>query len=311
MSHYTNHSIEIQDSADSTATILGSLSQISTPIDSDVQYSETAGTYYPEQVSVAALMPKFSATTFDLPTMIDYLGVPGLMVEEDVGKVGVAIYQAKYTDGAVVAGSNHRRLTFSKSYVMPRRISVSHRSDASLDFEGMAIYDGTNDPIQIETSQALPTLPSTNGRWTIYSVTVGSIAIGCNVQLDIDFGITATAFGCDSDTYDTHLNIDSLQPKISITSLDPESFAAAKVPLLGLAGTHANTSIKLRKRNNGTAGFVANGTAQHIELTANGILLVNDAHNGSGNQRAQTTLEMHCTWDGTNSPFIWDTAATL
>lgn len=314
MTHYTNHTIEIQDTADGSATILGSLTNVSAPNDSDVQYSETGGRYYPEHVSVAAIMPKMSASSFDLPKVIDYLGLPGAMLVEALGppvKVGLAIYQAKYNDAELASGSVHRRLRFPKAYLMARRISVSHRNDAQIDIEGVAIYDGTNNPVLIETSQPLPTLPSSPGRWTIGDISVGGVSIGCNVQVDIDFGVTATAFGCDSDTFDTKLNLDSIQPKITITSLDPENFAAAKVPLLGLAGTHANTIIKLRKRNNGTAGFVDDATTVHITITADGILLVDDAHNATGNQRAQTTMTMHCKWDGTNAPFVFDTAAAL
>ena len=311
MSHYTNHAIEFQDTADASATILGSLSQVATPIESDVQYSETSGTYYPEHVSVAAVMPKFSASSFDIKKCIDYFGVVGKMIEEDTGKVGTAIYQAYYNDAAISAGATHRRLRMAKAFVKLGTVSVGHRSDAQVSLEGTGLYDETNAPVLIEASQSLPTLPASSGRWTIASVSIGGIAVNCNLSLDIDFGISETAFGCDSNTFDTMLNLSSVQPKVTFTSLDIEGFADAKVPLLGLAGTHANTIIKLRKRAHGTAGFVADGTAEHITLTADGVLLATEAHSASGNQQAQASFEMHCKWDGTNAPFIFDTAATL
>lgn len=311
MSHYTNHSIQIQDNADASALTIGSLSQVDTPIENDVQYSETAGTYYPENVSIAAIKPSASFTSFDLPKLWAAFGLIGRSVVEGVGKVGFAIYQAKYNDSAISGGSTHRRLVFPKSYTKINRISVAHQQDATIDVESMAIFNLTEAPLQVEAAVPLPALPANPGRWTLGEISIGGVSIGCNVNLEIDFGVTAEMFGCDSDLYDSHLNLNSIQPKITITSLDPTGFADAVVPLIGKQATHGNTSIKLRKRLQGQAGFVAGATAEHIEITAEGILNVTNAHAASGNQRAQLALQLSCRYDGTNAPIIIDTAATL
>lgn len=311
MAHYTNHSISIQDNADSSAVIIGSLTNVSAPNQQDIQYSETGGTYYPEHVSVASISPRSSFTSFDLPKLINKLGLIGATLTEGVGKPGFAIYQAKYNNSVISAGSTHRRLRYALSYAKINRLSVSHRQDANVECEAMAIYDESSAPVLIETSQALPTLPSSPGRWTIGPATINSVPVNCITDLEVDFGVNATLFGCDSDIYDTHLNLDSIQPKIRFTVLDPEMFGSSTVPLIGLASTHANCSIVLRKRLASQAGFVANATAEHIEITANGTLQVTEAHGASGNQRAQTTLELSCTWDGTNAPVIFDTAYAI
>lgn len=312
MAHYKNHTIEVQDDGDSSAVIIGSLTEASAPIEQDVQSDSTAGTYYPQQVMVANQRPAFRFTTPDIPKTVAAFGTIGRDVVSGTGKIGVCMYQAKYNNSAISAGSTHRRLIFDQSYNMISRISVAHRQDAMAQCESMALWDGTNNPVTIGESVALPTLPASPGRWTLASIEVGGVTISCNVQLDIDFGISSELFGCDSDPWDTHLNLDDIKPRISITSLDPTNFAAAKVPLLGLAGTHANTTIYLRKRSSsGLATFVADGTAEHIKITAAGVLLVNEAMNASGNQQGQTQLEMHCTYDGTNAPIVFDTASAI
>lgn len=312
MSHYTNHSISVQDTSDSAAVIVGSLVNASLPIDQEVQANATGGRYYPEQISVVSQKPRMSFTSYDIPKLVTAFGLIGRKLTEASGtKPGIALYQAKYNDNALVSGSNHRRLRFPLSYNHISKISCSHRQDATAEAMSIALADGTNNPVVIEASQALPTLPATSGRWTLGAITIGAYLLTCNVQLDIDFGITVEQFGCNSDIWDNHLNLDSIQPKISITALDVEGFAAAGVPLVGLVGTHANTAIYLRKRAARGASFVANGTAEHIKITASGILLMTEAHNGQANQKAQSQLQMHCDYDGTNAPIVLDTASAI
>lgn len=312
MTHYTNYAFEIQDNADSSAVVIGSLSQVDAPIETDVQSSETGGTYYPENVSIAGIKPSASFTSSDLPKVWNALGLIGRSIVEGTGKVGFGLYQAKYNDSAISAGSTHRLLSFAKSYAKINRISAGHQQDATIDVEAMSIWNKTVSPVQIDGAVALPTLPSNPGRWTLADgMQIGGQTLDCQINIEIDFGVSASSFGCNSDIFDTHLNLDSVQPKITITSLQPEKFADAIIPLIGRACTHANTSIKLRKRLEGQAGFVADGTAEHIEITAEGVLNVTNAHQGSANQRAQMALELTARFDGTNAPIIIDPAATI
>jgi len=313
MTHYKNHTVEVQDNADGSALIISSIPEASNPNEVDVQSDSVAGTIYPEQISTVGQKQMFRFSTFDIPKVIDAFGLIGRDVVSGSGKVGVALYQAKYNNATISAGSTHRRLIFNKSYNSIRTISVSHRQDARAQCESMAIYDGTNNPLAFGETVALPSVPASSGRWTIGAITIGGVDIPCNVQLDIDFGINLESFGCDSDVWDTHLNLDDIKPKISITSLDPTIFKASSgVPLIGLQGTHANTAIYLRKRvTSGLASFVADVTAEHIKITAEGVVHVTEGINASGNQKGQTRLEMWCRFDGTNAPLVFDTTSAI
>lgn len=311
MSHYTNHSISIQDDADVAAVIVGSLLNASAPIENEVQSNATAGRYYPEQISVVSQKPRFTYGTYDLPKVIDALGLVGDLVQDGVSKPGIALYRAKYEDGVLASGSVHRRLRFARSFNLIRKLSVGHRQDATVDCESIAIWDGTNAILQVEATQALPTLPASPGRWTLHSATIGGETIASNIQVEIDFGINVESFGSDSDQYDTELHVGEIKPVITITSIDPANFASDNVVLTGLAGTHANTNIVLRKRAARGATFTADATAEHISITASGILLATDPHNASNNQRAQATFRMDCDFDGTNAPLVFDTAYAI
>lgn len=312
MSHYTNYCIHVQDTADSAAIVIGSLISAGAPIENDVQTNAVGGKIYPEQITIASVKPRITASTYDLPKVVDAFGVVGRMIAQAESKPGVALVQAKYNDSALASGSAHRRLRFAKSYNMINRISVSHRQDATVEFTSMALFDTTNLPVVAEESIALPTLPVSSGRWTIASVSVGGVSLLCNVQVDIDFGNSSDVFGCDSDIYDTHVNVNEIVPKISITSLDPTGFkTSGGVPLIGLVGTHANTKIVLRKRLASQAGFVADATAEHISITAAGVLLASNPFEGQGNQRAQASYLMTCAFDNTNSPIVLDTTYAI
>jgi hypothetical protein len=312
MTHYTNHSIHVQDDADGSAIVIGSLISCDAPIENEIQSDATGGRFYPEQITVASQKPMINASTYDLPKVIDAFGVVGRKIIQGAAKPGVALSQAQYNDSSLVAGSTHRRLRFAESYTKINRISASHRQDATIDFTSMALWDGTNLPVVPEGSVALPTLPSSPGRWTLHSVVVDEITIDCNIQVEIDFGVAAQTFGCDSDLYDTHLEILEIKPRITITGLTPNAFfTSGGVPLAGLVGAHADTKIILRKRLANQAGFVADATAEHISITAAGILLVSNAHTGQGNQRAQISYTMDCVWDGTNVPIVFDTTYNI
>ncbi len=290
---------------------VGSIGQASAAIETNVEFSQTAGTYYAEQVSVTKQQPKFLFNSFNIPQILTNFGLVGRSIVEGVGKVGVALYQAKYNDSVLASGSVHRRLRFPKSYVMMRRMSVSHQQDASIDMEGMGIFDGTNYPIIPQINQALPSLPLSGGRWTLGKIVIGngsnSVPINCKTQLDIDFTVGAVSFGCDSDPWDSHLSLNTLQPRITITGFDVDVFqeAANKIGLLGIANTHAQSTIYLRKRNSGQSGFVADATAEHVKITMDGLTVVNNAHSGTGNQAANASVEVYCKFDGVNAPMIF------
>lgn len=311
MAHYTNYAIEIQDNADAAPLLVGSIGQANANIETNVDFSQTAGTFYSEQVSVTKQQAKFSFNSFNLPQIFGGFGLLGRSVTGGVSKVGVALYQALYNDSVISAGATHRRLRWHKSYTMMRRMSVSHQQDASIDMEGYALYDGLNNPVIPDTNVALPALPASAGRWTLGKIVVGdavnSVEINCKTQLDMDFGVGAQSFGCDSEPWDSRMSLNSIQPRVSITGYDVDLFQEAvnKIGLLGLNADHANTSIYLRKRNTGQSGFVADNVAEHILITMDGLVLINNAHSGQGNANATASLEIYGKFDGTNAPIIF------
>jgi hypothetical protein len=99
---------------------------------------------------------------------------------------------------------------------------------------------------------------------------------------------------------------------ITFKTLNTDLFlTSGGVPLLGLTGTQANTTIKLRKRLTGAAPFVADATAEHISINTAGILSIDKAFSSSGNKRGEIAYKLTTRFDGTNVPLVFSTTATL
>jgi hypothetical protein len=193
-----------------------------------------------------------------------------------------------------------------------RQLQCQHRQDARISLEAFAISsDGDADPMVITESLAAPTAATDPARWTIHDLTLEDIAAGCLQSINIDFGLTIDTTGCNSDVYDTLLDLTKVMPKITGTTKKTNILAAANIPIRGKAVTHANTLFQLRKRVRNTGSFVADATEEHIAITADGIAYVNKGFDGSNHEDGTADFTVDCTFDGTNTPLVWDTTAAI
>lgn len=320
MTHWKSWAIGLQNDGDVSEAFIGSVSNVEVPIETNFDFSDTAGLVYSEHVTVGQQIPRINTSSFNIKQLLDTIGVLGSIFEVGTTEVGAALYQAQYNDLALVSGANHRRLRLRKAMATLGTLSCSHRGDASIDMMLHGLFDGTNNPIIPETGQALPTLPASGGRWTLADIplTIGNatftVPAECATDLSLDFGIDVQSFGCDSDVYDSMLDIRTIRPTLRMTIFDIARFqesSTSHIPLAGVDADHAQTTLRFRKRLNGQAGFVSDATAEHITMTLNGIFAITNAHSASANDVATMQLEGNLTWDGTNAPIIVDTAATL
>jgi hypothetical protein len=109
------------------------------------------------------------------------------------------------------------------------------------------------------------------------------------------------------------MDLKSIVPKIMVTTLNSAlvGTGGSKIDLTGAAATHANTMIKLRKKIAKTATFVADATAEHITITADGIVMPTKPFEANRNEDGTTDFELTGTHDGTNLPFVINAAAAL
>ncbi len=253
-----------------------------------------------------------SFETLALPTLIDAVGLKALGIVT-TSEPGVTFYLEKFdADGITTAGNTERSYKISAGVVVPRRISCDHQGNASISVDVVVAKKSANDAIVLSDVATLPTIANDGLRWTLGTTKIGNIVLADYTRLEIDFGNTVETRGAQSDVYDAYIEVRTHAPTITITGIDPTWFAAAGIPMDGLACTQANTIIYLRKRSVDGSGFVADATTEHIKFTAAGIATVQQAFSGQAQQFSETSLKITCVEDGSsNDPIVVDTSSAI
>lgn len=276
---------------------------------SEVRGEQSSGDIHRHFLGLYAQRIAPGFTTRAIASALDLCGVLGTDIADLTG--GFSLYAQKHADGSTrTSGNAHRKYNFVRGIVVPRRLSVEHRGDATLTYETIVTWDGNNDPLLFTDDVPLPSAGDDIERFTLGSWQIGGVALTGIRSLEIDFGIDAVSEGADSDIWDTLCSIRAVNSSLTLRGIDIEWLKAANIPLIGKAATHANTAGYLRKRAQGST-FVANGTAQHIKFTACGLAYIDSPIDASENDGAQTTLMMPLRYDGTNDPLTINTASAI
>jgi hypothetical protein len=306
------YAVEI-DSVGDTAVVLGGITQLDIKTGTRVERQATSGNPHVYNANVVEQKPVATFTTLDLALALATAGQEGKAISSDVTDPGLNLYARKRAEGGTrTTGSTHRQYNIKEGILVPRTISIQHRGNATLSYEALATFDGTNDPVVITDSSAIPTVAAGSDavRFTLGAVSLESVTIAGIQSMELDFGVTAETFGGDSDVWETFATIGEIMALARFTGIDIEWLKAANIPLGGKAITHANTLIEFRKRANG-GQFVADATEEHISITAAGIAFIDDAFRASENGAGETSIAVPLYHDGTNNPLVIDTTAAL
>lgn len=268
----------------------------------------TAAELYPRNMGVNAQNPQITFNTRALATALGLIGFTGTDISSLAA--GMTFYEQKFSEGGGRAGiTSHRKIVVNEGIAIPQRISVSHQQNAELTYQVLVTFDGTNDPYVLTENQTLPSAPSDAERFTIGKTTLGGVLLTQINSVEIDFGIQAMAEGSDSDIWPTFSGIEQSSPTITLRGTKAEWWGTAGLDMAGLAATHANTIIYLRKRT--STGFVPDITAEHIKITANGIAQLTDLFTAQGTRRGEVGIVLTCDYDGTNAPITLTTASAI
>lgn len=277
-------------------TVLNGCTQESLATGTQVDSESVSGEPYPRHQSVVSEDKRARFTTYCIEAALGLCGTLGCSIDDLTG--GLTLFaQKRQHGGSRATGANHRKYVGAKGIMVPRTLRCDHQGHAALEYESIfTSVDGDTDPIAITDGVGLPPL-AIGERFTLGAVSLAGVTVASKQSLQIDFGITVEPEGGDSKLWPTRVSISDVQATITIPSVDVTLLAAASIPLLGKAGTHANTSIALLKRSGGT--LVAG-----ITLTAAGWVYCDPAFEASGKEEGTTTVVVKCKYDGTNAPII-------
>lgn len=294
--------------------VISGLSNLDTQLDPVVESESSAGSPFPQFAVIVSQKPKIMFSTKQVAAFLGVTGMTGAVID---GTNSLVAYYAKIgANGLPASGNVHRTYTATRGLLLPRRISVGLRGHAQVDAEALLYSsDGIAHPLALADTGTLPTLTQNNILHAIGPMTFGtsgsSFAFGCPQNVTIDFGNGAETLACGSDLYDGHLLVPRIAPVITISGIDAAVFGGTNAgTLVGKQFDHATTKLYLRKRAINGIGFVADATAEHIKLTANGLAVVTQ-HTGQGTSRGELTIQFTTSWDGTNAPIIIDAASAI
>lgn len=308
---HTLYAVQLHTDAMESAVLIGGITQQQLPTGTEVRSDPTSGDPYPRHQAVVAQKPTAGFTTMHLARSLDAIGVAGIKIKSATNP-GLRLFAQKYNEGEMPAsGSVHKRYTIREGLLLPRRLTCGHQEDATIQYEALVTYDGTNAPIVPNDDVALPTGLVDDQRFTLAKVTVGGVLLPQLTGVDVDFGLGAVTTGSNSDVWDTHSSVRTVRPMLTFRGIDADWFKSDVIPLLGKAGTHANTSIYFRKRASDGATFVADGTAEHILFTACGLAYLDQLFDCRTNEAGEPAVMMPLRYDGTNYPLVCDTTSTI
>lgn len=309
---HTNYSVKLDpDSFATTAVQLGGITRVGLRIGNQVVAMPTSGEAYARFIALYGQKVSPMFETLNVAKGLANCALSGLKISAATVGSGLTLYQQSVAEGAIrTSGSNHDSFNFKEGLLYPTTLSADHQGDAKLEYDCHATYDGTNDPVVLATSVALPTAAADAERFTLGPCTLGGVLFTQQMGVSISFGLKCNSEGADSDIWDTFSWIEEVQPTLTLTGVDKRWFNASFVPLAGLAMTHANTKIYLRKRAAG-GKFVADATAEHIKLTICGLATVENGWQATGSGKGTVSLKLDTNYDGTNLPIVINPASAI
>lgn len=283
----------------------------------DVSLNTTAiqpsgGNAFDDLHHVATQTPEIAITTESLEGVLDSVSfIQGLCL--DTG-TGLTVYtQAHDNCGAVpriASQSSSAEMVVGR--IVIETINASPGANATVSFRAHGTSaTGAVEPIAwTHGSVALPTVDAglKNTMWTLGKVVVGGTTIDRPVSVTISYNlalIKPISFGS---IWPLEVSVTKTSPTISITTEDVSLVDPGLITSSGLAVTHANTSIQFRKRD-GT-GFFADGSSEHIKVTAAGIAFARQVYSASGAATGTAVIGINTIDDGSNNPLVWLTKTT-
>lgn len=259
-------------------------------------------------IAIGNQRPGMTFSTVKLAAALAAIGLDGYKIA--AASLFTAWLQA-YDEGAKrKAGSTHEKFIVTEGIIVPRTLTASHNGAGSIDYEVVATYDGTNEPILPTSNQALTGTPANDALHGAGPVKINGTLIPNIQEITIDFGIELIVGGGDSGVWPTFVAIERQVPIITVRTTD-----VTQLQKLGLDGTAqgATDSVVFLRKFAADGTRVADITAEHIAFTIDqGIIYVSDmSASHEGGSGAEATIVIAPSDDGTNAIIAIDTAIAI
>lgn len=248
-----------------------------------------SGATYDEVRFVGEKKPELTTAVAAIKTLLDTLSLLGTNCMTDDGThPGVMAYMQSHGEcsaNARTAGATHQKVTIAKSHVLIPTLGGQRGATAYANVRVIELgEDAETEPHAVVYNVALPATFIKDEEFVIYPPTIAGVVIPEKHILgwNLDTGIQATVIVPAGSIHPAYVDITKVRPRITIQHDDASLLDAAKIPELGKACAHADTTLWLRARSTATGGMVAKATTSHIKITAAGWVYHSRRYQASG-----------------------------
>jgi hypothetical protein len=254
--------------------------------------AETAsGEYGARARSIVAQSPSAGFTTRDVLVALTACGPLGC----SLATTPLYLWSRQVgSDGKILATAVHHRYTCRQGLLYPTRLSCRHRGDGELTYATALVYDGSNWPVVLTKSLALPAGVADN-KYTLSTAAIAGLGASDVTDVDVDFGVRVATEGSQSETVDRVAFLEQVIPRITLKGVNPLWFDT-----LGPHGTAVSAgSVTLVKKLDG--GIFDDHT---LVLTASGIAYCSQPYSAGRGGSVTCDLVLDVKWDGANAPIV-------
>ena len=269
-----------------------------------------AGQVDPTYLASMSVRPRISLEATDLKTMLDAgIWLDGFAIPQTTVYTTVDLFFTQILAlGTRTTGSAHFRSRINSGLIVPKSIKVQKDKEATLAFDIVCIYDGTNDPIVTTNSVALPHTASIDELYTLGKITINGTEVDGLMGMDFDFGLDVEEIAVNGEAFARRVHILKRDPTFTLTCKD-----VVTLNTFGISGTAqgATDSVIYLQKMSENSTRVAAATAEHISFTIDdGMITVADV--GGGNNTSHgTKLTITPAFDGTNAIVVKSTATAI
>lgn len=261
------------------------------------------------QPSFAGLLQQGPMLSFGTTEIARMLGISGVGTIDIPGTAAsVASYWGKVAASkSYAAGSAHDRERILAGMLIPRRIGVRQGQAADFDVDVTPIWDGTNNPIILDTNQALPTgVISQMFHQGPISIS-GSAISGC-LGATLNFGFQIGVEFGDGDTWPTFTYSLSNSPTLELSF--PSRAAFNTLGLSGGALTSTGAILYLRSIERNKKAY-SDASLQHIKIQIPDGCVYPGQGSAEVARRGEFAVTVAGTTDGSNAALAITTGVAI
>ncbi len=223
------------------------------------------GEIEPKYISLQQQTPELSFTTLALAKALAAVGISGFAIPGGVNPA-VFFFQKMLADGGREGVLKHMKGEVEKGLIVPRTLEVSQGGNATLRYDVIIRYDGTNEPIVFTALQTLTGAPAFSELFTLGPWVINNVELPGMVSATVDFGLDVFRQFTGGEVWPTFLSL-RRRANSQFTGRTRETVSMDTFGFVGTAQGVTDSKVYFRKKDQDGDANVANAVAEHVLLS--------------------------------------------